>query len=216
MSDARHAILAAIRGNLGRGPVEPVSARALEERLRGSPGAPRPALAGEPLERFRERALRAAASVETVDRRESIPTAVAACLEQREQAQRLVCGTDPWLTGLDWAGRGIEIREGTAGSGDAVGLSRADLAVAETGSVVLLAGPGNPTRINFLPEIHIVVVEAERVVAGLEEVWTELRRRGLPRAVNFVTGPSRTADIEQTLQLGAHGPRHLHLILVGG
>jgi L-lactate dehydrogenase complex protein LldG len=84
---------------------------------------------------------------------------------------------------------------------------------------MLLSGPTHPTTLNFLPEVHIVVLRAADVVGPYENAWARVRTArdngAMPRTVNFVTGPSRTADIEQTIQLGAHGPRRLHIILVG-
>ena len=214
MSSARSAILAALRASLGRGPVEPVTARALEQRLAASHGAPRPALEGDLLARFRAKAEKAAASVVEVAGPEAVPAAVAAYLKEGSWPTQLVCGEDSFLTALPWDASGLAVHTGSADADDRVSLARARTAVAETGSVVLLSGPVAPTRSNFLPEVQIVVVEHGAVVVHLEDAWTRLREAPLPRAVNFITGPSRTADIEQTLQLGAHGPRHLHLILV--
>ena len=81
------------------------------------------------------------------------------------------------------------------------------------------SGADNPTTLNFLPETHIVVLESGDLVGTYEEVWTRLREKfgegEMPRTVNMITGPSRTADIEQTLELGAHGPRRLHVIILG-
>ena len=83
---------------------------------------------------------------------------------------------------------------------------------------MLCSGPAGPTTLNFLPETHVVVLRADQVVGPYEEAWDLLRSArgaaGLPRTVNFVTGPSRTADIEQTIQMGAHGPRRLCILLV--
>jgi L-lactate dehydrogenase complex protein LldG len=91
--------------------------------------------------------------------------------------------------------------------------------VAESGTLALLSGPDNPTTLNFLPDTHIVVVDAGDIVGDYETVWRRLRERygagSMPRTVNFVTGPSRSADIEQTIILGAHGPRALHILVVG-
>ncbi|MEZ5579927.1 MAG: LUD domain-containing protein [Candidatus Competibacteraceae bacterium] len=73
---------------------------------------------------------------------------------------------------------------------------------------MLLSGPHSPpTTLNFLPDTHIVVLRADRIVGAYEDAWDLLRARGLgmPRTVNFITGPSRSADIEQTVQMGAHG-----------
>ncbi len=84
---------------------------------------------------------------------------------------------------------------------------------------MLHSGPSGPTTLNFLPETNVVVLPMDRMVGAYEEAWDLLRDRfgseTMPRTVNFISGPSRTADIEQTIQLGAHGPRRLHIILVG-
>jgi len=81
---------------------------------------------------------------------------------------------------------------------------------------MLLSGAQTPTTLNFLPDAHIVVLPAERIVGPYEEAWQRLRKQqvAMPRTVNLITGPSRSADIEQTLQLGAHGPMQLHIIVL--
>ena len=90
---------------------------------------------------------------------------------------------------------------------------------AETGTIVMLSGHENPTTINFLPEHHIVVVDAGAIQGDLETVLADIRthygKGNMPRTVNLISGPSRSGDIEQKLVLGAHGPRALHLIVVG-
>jgi L-lactate dehydrogenase complex protein LldG len=91
--------------------------------------------------------------------------------------------------------------------------------VAETGSLVVLSGPDTPASTSLLPETHIALVPASRIVPGMEEAWQLIRHANageLPRAVNFISGPSRTGDIEQTLVLGAHGPYRVHIVLVSG
>jgi L-lactate dehydrogenase complex protein LldG len=116
----------------------------------------------------------------------------------------------------------LEIRRGRAEDGDQVGVTACFAAVAETGTLMLLSGPESPTRNNFLPDTHVVVLRASQVVASYEDGWAALREAGrrpeggfaMPRTVNFITGPSRTADVEQRLELGAHGPRRLHIVLV--
>jgi L-lactate dehydrogenase complex protein LldG len=102
-----------------------------------------------------------------------------------------------------------------------VGVSTCFAGIAETGTLMMVSGPETPSTMNFLPDTEIVVVRDGQIVAGYEDAWDRLRARqkergeeGLPRTVNFVTGPSRTGDIEQRLVLGAHGPRRLHLVLV--
>ena len=95
-------------------------------------------------------------------------------------------------------------------------MTRAEFGMAETGSLVFASGPDNPVTLNFLGETHFAVLRAEDIKGGYEELWAAWRQRGLtPRTTNFVTGPSRSADIGQTLQLGAHGPVALHIFLVG-
>jgi len=90
---------------------------------------------------------------------------------------------------------------------------------AETGTLVMASGPDNPTTLNFLPDTHIVVVDAKDIAGDYETVWARVREKfgieALPRAINLITGPSRSADIAQILILGAHGPRRLHVLIVG-
>jgi L-lactate dehydrogenase complex protein LldG len=109
----------------------------------------------------------------------------------------------------------LELRRGRAEDGDAAGITGAFAAIAETGTLMLISGAGTPTRNNFLPDTHIVVLRASEIVACYEDGWDRLRAAGpMPRTVNFITGPSRTGDIEQRLVLGAHGPRRLHIVLI--
>ncbi|RLU01824.1 MAG: hypothetical protein D9N11_11360 [Ketobacter sp.] len=98
-----------------------------------------------------------------------------------------------------------------------VAITQAFCGIADTGTVLCLSSPGNPTSLNFLPEHHIVLLEKKQIVAGKQDAWRLLRNAALdtPRAINLISGPSRTADIEQTIQLGAHGPRSLTVIIVG-
>jgi L-lactate dehydrogenase complex protein LldG len=91
-------------------------------------------------------------------------------------------------------------------------------AVAETGTLVFITGGETPTGTFLLPETHIAIVRADQIVPGMEDAFARIRAEyasAWPRAINFVSGPSRTGDIEQTIVLGAHGPRRLHIVLVG-
>lgn len=170
------------------------------------------------LARFVEQAQKAAASVEIV-KREKGGRAIVEWLRDHNLPQRLRLGDDRRLNALEWPKKGKpELLEGPSDGTDLVALSHATGGVAETGTLMLLSGADNPTSLNFLPENHIVVVEAQDIANDYEAMWTKLRRkfgRGkLPRTVNLVTGPSRSADIEQTLILGAHGPVRLHIVIV--
>ena len=120
------------------------------------------------------------------------------------------------FAGLGWSGAGVEIVVREAREADLVGVTGAFCAVAETGTLMTVSSPGTPATVSLLPETHIAILRASRVVPGMEEAWQLLRReRGLPpRAVSFISGPSRTADIEQTVTLGVHGPYRVHIVLV--
>jgi L-lactate dehydrogenase complex protein LldG len=128
---------------------------------------------------------------------------------------RLVMAADPALERLDWPTM-LEIRRGRAEDADAVGLTTAFAGIAETGTLMLLSDRAHPTTLAFLPETSIVVLAADRVLRAYEDGLRLLREEqsALPRSINFVTGPSRSGDIEQTIQLGAHGPKRLLVLLV--
>lgn len=120
----------------------------------------------------------------------------------------------PVLQDLDWSG--LEIEFGASVGDDLVAVSVAYAGVAETGTLVMRSGPDAPTTLNFLPDIHVVVLFSGDIEGNYETVWQRLLRDDdqLPRTVNWITGPSRTADIEQTMLLGAHGPRKLVILLI--
>ena len=127
-------------------------------------------------------------------------------------------GADPRLAAMPWAATTIEIAHGPSDGHDLNAVSAAFAAVAETGTLALVSGADNPTTLNFLPDNHIAIVFAEDVAGDFEAVFARLRADygpgSAPRTLNFITGPSRSADIEQTLMFGAHGPRRLHIVLV--
>jgi L-lactate dehydrogenase complex protein LldG len=122
----------------------------------------------------------------------------------------------PQLADLDWKGAGLALEPRVANGNDAVGVTGAFAAIAETGTLVFASGPDTPSTVSLLPETHVAVVSAGRIVAHMEDAWALARAEfgQLPRAINFVSGPSRTADIDQTIVLGAHGPYRVHIVLV--
>jgi len=129
-------------------------------------------------------------------------------------------GTDPVLGTLPWdAAPELERRFGAAEAEDRAALSRAVAAAAETGTLFLISGADNPTTLSFLPEAHTILIRSSDIVGCYEEAFDLLRALfgagTLPRTVNMISGPSRTADIEQTIVRGAHGPKHLHVVIVG-
>lgn len=124
----------------------------------------------------------------------------------------------PELAGMNWRTAGIDVEAREALGTDLVGITGAFCAVAETGTLVLLSGATTPATVSLLPETHVALVPLKRVVAYMEDAFDLLRRErgGPPRAINLVSGPSRTADVEQTVTLGAHGPYRVAVILVRG
>jgi L-lactate dehydrogenase complex protein LldG len=166
--------------------------------------------------RFRERALSLASTVDAAAALDLVPERIAAYLRGRELPMRAVCWRE--LLGLAWAGSGIEVESRSARGDDRVGITGACCAIAETGTLVTLSGVDTPPSVSLLPETHIAVLDASRIVRSMEDAWQIIRSGNatLPRAVNFISGPSRTADIEQTVTLGAHGPYRVHIVIVGG
>ncbi len=222
-SRARAAIFQRIRVNQHRTgePVAAERARA-EDYLARHPAGPRPALEGDLRVRFRAMSEKMASTVDEVPRLADAPAAVARYLQALGLAPRAVAW--PALAALDWAGAGLEVefrapRFDESQGADPVGITGCHCALAETGTIVLLSGPDTPASTHLLPETHIALVRASRIVAAMEDAFALLRaergdaRRMLPRALNMVSGPSRTADIEQTVVLGAHGPYRVHLVV---
>jgi L-lactate dehydrogenase complex protein LldG len=155
----------------------------------------------------------ASASVSRISDVAELPRAVARELRKRNLPAALRMGAEPLFDGLDWGT--LETSRGPGRLEEPATLSRAAFGVAETGTLVLLSGPDNPVTLTFLGETHFVVLRESELMGSFEEMWAALRTTGRdPRTVNLVTGPSRSADIGQVLQLGAHGPIALHLFLV--
>lgn len=221
--NARAAILGKIRRSLGVTGEELRRNATVDDRLTKAPKGVIPARGhlpqAERVALFTEMAEQVLATVERVADAAAIPAAVAEYLRQHNLPAALRTGDDPLLADLPWSRTPVEVKRGASDGTDAVGLSHAFAGVAESGTLVLASGPDNPTTINFLPETHIVVLRAEDVAGDYETVWERMRERYgrgmLPRTVNWVTGPSRSGDIEQTILIGAHGPRRLHVIIVG-
>jgi L-lactate dehydrogenase complex protein LldG len=221
---ARDAILTKVRRSLGVAGDE-IDRRALTaDRLTRAPRGLIPARgqldAPGRVALFRTMAEKVSASVVKVADAADVPAAVAEYLRSKNLPASLRRGADPRLDAMPWDGvPNVEVRVGVSDGRDLVSVSHAAGGVAETGTLALLSGPENPTTLNFLPDHHIVVVLAEDIVGDYETFWSRLRERfgkgEMPRTVNFVTGPSRSGDIEQTILLGAHGPRALHVIIVG-
>jgi L-lactate dehydrogenase complex protein LldG len=222
MSSARDAILGGIRRALKRGPLSAETASALAERVAVHRRNLVPARAAAldhtgQVDLFVAMAEEVQTTVARVASDADVPGEVARYLAAENLPAELVMAPDPALAAIPWDSRPLlQIRRGRAGAGDAVSLAPCLAAIAETGTLMLVSGPGTPTTLNFLPDTEIIVVRAGQVVASYEDGWDVVRAvpEALPRTINFITGPSRTGDIEQRIQLGAHGPRRLHVVLI--
>lgn len=221
----REAILSRMRTALRAGADDAARARAVQQRLESAPRGVIPARGQIPEEDrvrlFCAMAEKVSATVERVARPADVPQAVARYLREKNLPARVRMGSDERLRQVPWGSEpSLEITVGRAEDSDLAGLAHALGGIAETGTLVLASGPANPTTVNFLPEHHLVVVRAKDIAGDMETVFDRVREtygKGvMPRTLNFITGPSRSADIEQTLLLGAHGPRALHVIVVDG
>jgi L-lactate dehydrogenase complex protein LldG len=222
VSEARERILARVRKSLNRGRLETTTEAPLRTRIASHQRNLIPARAAtldhrQCVDLFVTMAEEVQSTVTRVATLSAVPEAVARYLAAENLPAELIMAPDPSLDVIPWEARPLlRIRRGRAGADDQVSLTPCHAAIAETGTLMLISGPHSPTTLNFLPETHIVVVRGDQVVASYEDGWDRLRasHSTLPRAVNFITGPSRTADIEQHIELGAHGPRRLHIVLV--
>src|SRR3954469_576048 len=218
---ARDDILGGIRRGLRRGPLPQETQAALTERVARHRRNLIPARAvalddAGRIELFVAMAEEVQTTIARVASEAEIPAEVARYLAAENLPAELVMAPDPALDRIPWHERPLlNIRRGRAEPGDAVSLTPCLAAVAETGTLMLVSGEDTPTTLNFLPDTQIVVMRAGQVVAAYEDGWDLLRALpAMPRTINFITGPSRTGDIEQRIQLGAHGPRRLHVVLI--
>lgn len=165
------------------------------------------------VDQFVAKATAADATVSRIASFDDLPAALSDQLRQRNLGQSVRMGGDPALTARDWGQ--IEVSSGPGRMEEPATLSVAPYAMAETGTLGLCSGPDNPVTLTFLGETHFVAVRAADIHPGFEELFAAHRASGHdPRTLNFVTGPSRSADIGQKLQLGAHGPVALHIFVV--
>ena len=208
--------MGAIRAALHRDPVEAASRReAIEVRIAAREVHIRPPVEGDLAARFAEKVRLVASTFAPVRGIDGISRAVAEYLEGLGLEKEIVVTTDPLMESVRWSNE-LAVARRAAEPGDSASVTSAYAGIAETGTLVFVSERETPTTLNFLPETHVAVLARDRLVAHIEDVWARLRaeRTAPPRTVNFITGPSRTGDIELQLELGAHGPRRLHVLLV--
>jgi len=221
---AREAILAKIRASLGISGQSGARSAVVERRLEAPSRHLIPERANKPkadLEVLFASTLAAQfATVLPAANFSDVPGAIATYLRQTSLPFEIGMGLDPVLSALPWAMEpALVLKEGAAAPTTEVGLSRAIAGAAETGTLFLASGADNPVTLTFMPATHIVVITSNDVVGPYEDAFERVRRiygAGLmPRTLNLVSGPSRTADIGGKIVIGAHGPRRLGIIVAG-
>lgn len=222
---AREAILGKVRNALAANGTASERLQVVKERLETAPKGIIPARGKlKPAKRialFRSMAEQVSCTVRQVKKRDNVPRAVMEYLRSKNLPAAMRMGDDRRLARLPWADyHTLDIKTGPSDGDDLTAIAYATGGIAETGTVMLQSGSDNPTTNNFLPEHHIVVIDAKDIAGDLETLYARLRRKfgrgGMPRVVNLITGPSRSGDVEQKIVLGAHGPRALHIIIVDG
>lgn len=220
MSDTRARIFANVRKQLQRGELSVEQRERLTARIAQPPRNLIPARSqlshDEQIALFIQMAEDASASVQKVAGVNAVPEAVAQFILRSNLPSDIVLAPDQALNDLPWEQQQrLNIERRKAENGDRISVTAAFAGIAETGTLMLLSGPDSPTTLNFLPDVHVAVLHTKDIVGPYEDAWDRLRqKKQMPRAVNLITGPSRSADIEQTLQLGAHGPIQLHIVVV--
>ena len=217
----KQAILTAIRRGLKRGPLPSDQSAMLRSRLAQHPRHLIPTRSQLPhpeqVDLFVRNVEREFGSVARVVDTDAVPSAVADYLAAQNLPGSLVMAPHHELESIPWSDRPLlEVREGRAHGSDAVSVQHGFAGIAETGTLMLPGAPDRPVTLNLLADTEIVILRASAIVGAYEEAWDKLRAEvgNMPRNVMLITGPSRSADIEQTLELGAHGPRRLHVVLI--
>lgn len=220
---SRDAVLGRVRKALGRTGSDEHARAAADAYIAAHQQGPRPSMPADLVARFQARATDMSSTVERIESASEIPSAVARYVDALELSPALAAQRShdgvcwPEFGALDWKAAGLNIETRPTVGHDRLGITGSFCAIAETGTLMLLSGADTPTATSLLPDTHIAVVRADRIVSGMEEAFALVRkeRDPMPRAVNMISGPSRTGDIEQTIVLGAHGPYRVHILLLG-
>ncbi len=217
-STSRERILAAIGSSENADMRADTERLSISERLQRRPRGPLPKLPGDLEDAFKLQLQAAAATCSTVAAdaqvEQQIGQQVLQWLQQHNEALTVTRAESETLDSVNWP-EALEVSKYCDNSIDDTTVCEAFCAIAETGSLVMLSSRASPTTLNYLPDNFICLLNRQNIVQHIEDVWERVRTEsaGMPRALNIITGPSRTADVEQTIQLGAHGPRRMHVIL---
>ena len=212
---ARDRILGRIRQAQGHAPQSTTAEReAIDSYLAAHPRGPQQHRVEDLVGQFIAQAERMSSSVERLASIDQVPAAARRYLDSHKVEPALVVTEELRL--LDWQDAGITSVCRVIEDADLSAVTAAFAAIADTGTLTFLSSRSTPASNNLLPENHIVVLRESQLVGAMEDVFDRIRaeRGELPRALNFVSGPSRTGDIEQTIVLGAHGPYRVHVLLL--
>jgi L-lactate dehydrogenase complex protein LldG len=222
-ASTREAILARVRAALGKTGERSAAAAAAQAYVDAHARGPRPALPADVVARFIDRATDMESTVELIPSLAQLPKAVARYVDAldldaslaEQRSHQGVCW--PEFADLDWGAAGLAIEPRATHGQDRLGITGTFCAVAETGTLVVATAAEAPTATMLLPDTHIAVVRPARIVADMEDAFALIRaeRGAMPRGVHFISGPSRTGDIEQTIVVGAHGPFRVHIVICG-
>ena len=222
MTSSRDKVLSRVRQALGRTGSDAAALAEAQAYIDAHARGPIPAFDADRVLRFIRRAGDMESTVGRLAHRSEIPAAVASYLGALELAPALVsqkslrgvCWAE--FTDLDWERAGLSVEARTTVGDDRLGITGVFCAIAETGTLVFVSGPRTPTATTLLPDTHVAVVPAQRIVDTMEDAFVLIRKEcgSVPRAINLISGPSRTGDIEQTIVLGAHGPFRVHILVL--
>lgn len=220
-AQAKASIFARIRANQERSPASRGEERLLAQAHIGScVRGPQPLPVSDLLACFETRSIKMSSTVARVSDAGAIGPEIVRYLSVNGLPLNAVIWpalqSEPWAHAL--AALGLQVRCGAPAGDDLVGISGVAAAIAETGTLMMCSGPDTPASMHLLPETHIAIVRESEIVMTMEDAFQRRRQTGqpLPRALNLVSGPSRTGDIEQTIVLGAHGPYRVHIVILTG
>jgi L-lactate dehydrogenase complex protein LldG len=169
----------------------------------------------DPRRDFIAKAKYSAAQLHEISSTEDAPALIATVLRAAGAPLRLHIPLVSPLNSLPWDGAAELIISAEPPGGDQSALSAADYGIAETGTLVFLSGPRTPSSWHFRPGREFVLIANSKIVPRFEDVIAGIALASIPATINLITGPSRTADIEQTIEMGAHGPREIHILILG-
>ncbi len=216
---AKNKVLADIRSRLGVAENDPGRLAAVNERIASHPRNTIPGRAKMPhealIEQFQQRSEGRGMTTSRVANNQAV---IAEILNRIDGVEIELCvSTDVLAMGLPFESESrIKLVKWTPKSSLGTTLTTCYGGVAETGSLAVISSKSNPLSQSFLGDQHIVILQTKDIVGAYEEVWQRVREEGgMPRDLTLVSGPSSTGDIEMRMEYGAHGPRGLHVIIVG-